>query len=146
MRSRFAPPDTLALELVVQYNDRVMDNASTKSSLGLATACGAGSTLSEIIRRIVSAIDPEKIILFGSRARGDARPDSDYDLLIIKDTTHRTLGLERTAYRAMKGLTTGVDILVETPDRVRRLSSRTGNVIGDAVREGALVYERADRS
>ena len=42
--------------------------------------------LNEIVRRLVEAVDPDRIILFGSRARGDARPDSDIDLLIIKDT------------------------------------------------------------
>jgi len=40
--------------------------------------------LPEIIRRIVAAIDPDRIILFGSHARGQARPNSDYDLLVIK--------------------------------------------------------------
>lgn len=101
------------------------------------------STLAEIVRRIVAAIDPDKVILFGSRARGDARPDSDYDLLVIKDTTERTLNLEKAAYRAMKGLVVGVDILVETPDRVDRLGSHIKTIFGAAVQEGTPVYERA---
>ncbi len=42
--------------------------------------------IEEIVRRLVAAIDPDRIILFGSRARGDSGPDSDLDLLIIKDT------------------------------------------------------------
>lgn len=40
--------------------------------------------LQDIVRRLVAAVDPDRIILFGSRARGDAKPDSDVDLLLIK--------------------------------------------------------------
>ena len=44
----------------------------------------ADATLAEIIRRILAAGEPQKIVLFGSRARGDARADSDYDLLLVE--------------------------------------------------------------
>ena len=44
--------------------------------------------LNEVVHRLVEAVDPDRIVLFGSRARGDAHPDSDIDLLIIKDTDH----------------------------------------------------------
>jgi predicted nucleotidyltransferase len=40
-------------------------------------------TLAEIVRRLVAAYQPERIYLFGSVARGEAGPDSDYDLLVI---------------------------------------------------------------
>ena len=52
--------------------------------------------LDEIVRRLVAAIDLDRIILFGSRARGDARADSDIDLLIVKETdqpVYRRAGL-----------------------------------------------------
>ena len=104
---------------------------------------GASSSLSEIIRRIVAAIDPDRIILFGSRARGDARPDSDYDLLVIKDTKERTLVLAQRAYRALVGLLGPVDLLVETPDRLKRLRDCPGLVYGDALSDGKVVYERS---
>lgn len=125
------------------YNNGIMDSAAANAPWNAASR-DAGSTLAEIIRRIVAAIDPDRIILFGSRARGDARPDSDYDLLVIKDTTERTPVLERAAYRAMKGLAAGVDVLVETPQRVRRLSSRAGNPISGALHEGSTIYERTN--
>ena len=101
-----------------------------------------GSTLPEIIRRIVATIDPDRIVLFGSRARGDARGQSDYDLLVIKSTDARTLALEQAAYRAMFGVLASVDILVETPDRLERLKNAPGLVFRDALREGQVVYER----
>jgi predicted nucleotidyltransferase len=82
-----------------------------------AAEVAADPLLAEIIRRIVAAIDPDRIIPFGSRARGDAKPDSDYDLLVVKDTSERTLVLEQRAYRAMLGVRAGpVDILVATPE------------------------------
>lgn len=99
-------------------------------------------TLDEIVRRIVAAIDPDRIILFGSRARGDARPDSDYDLLVVKDTTERTLKLEQRAYRAMLGVLGPADILVETPKRLGVLRDAPGCVYRDALKEGHVVYER----
>ena len=102
----------------------------------------ADATLREILRRIVAAIDPDRIILFGSRARGGARDESDFDLLAIKATTERALKLEQTAYMALLGLTTSVDLLVETPERLERLRDAPGLIYGDALREGTVVYER----
>ncbi len=101
--------------------------------------------LSEIIRRIVATIDPDRIILFGSRARGDARPDSDYDLLVIKDTTERTLVLAQRAYRALIGVLGPADILVETPQRLAQLRNCPGLVYGDAMRDGRTLYERPSK-
>ena len=46
-------------------------------------------TLNAIVTRIVDVADPEKIILFGSAARGEMGPHSDVDLLIVKDGVHR---------------------------------------------------------
>jgi hypothetical protein len=56
--------------------------------------------LDEITRRIREVSDPEQIILFGSRARGDSRPDSDVDLLIIKDNIESTRAEAGRIYRA----------------------------------------------
>jgi predicted nucleotidyltransferase len=100
------------------------------------------SPLPEIIRRIVAAVDPDRIILFGSRARGDAGSESDYDLLVVKSTNSRTLPLEKAAYRSMVGIMASVDILVETPERLERLREAPGLVFRDAAREGVTVYER----
>ena len=62
------------------------------------------TVLNEIVRRLVEAVDPDRIILFGSRARGDARPDSDIDLLIIKDTDQPSYRRAIPAYRALTGM------------------------------------------
>ena len=101
------------------------------------------SPLPEIIRRIVAAIDPDRIVLFGSRARGDAKADSDYDLLVVKTTTQRTLPLEQAAYDVMFGVLAPVDILVITPERLERLKEARFLVFRDALREGKVVYDRS---
>ena len=77
------------------------------------------SALQEVVRRLVDAIDPDRIILFGSRARGDARPDSDFDLLLIKrsdDPPHRRV---IPAYRALSGLGIPKDLLWRTPQEIQ---------------------------
>jgi predicted nucleotidyltransferase len=100
------------------------------------------SLLREIIRRIVAAIDPDRIILFGSRARGEGAPASDYDLLAVKSDGTRTLLLEQAAYSAMLGIPASVDIVVETPERLERFRNAPGMMVSAALREGVTVYER----
>jgi len=66
--------------------------------------------LQEIVRRLVEAIDPDRIILFGSRARGDARPDSNIDLLIVKDTDQPAYRRAIPAYRALSAMVLRIEI------------------------------------
>jgi predicted nucleotidyltransferase len=76
-------------------------------------------TLDDIIRRIVEVAHPEKIILFGSAARGEMGPNSDVDLLVIKSGAHR-LDLTGQIYMNMHGVGEAVDIIVVTPEDVER--------------------------
>ena len=69
------------------------------------------NAVKEIVHRLVEAVDPDLIILFGSHARGDARPDSDVDLLIAKDTDEPSYRRAIPAYRALSGLGVGKDII-----------------------------------
>jgi predicted nucleotidyltransferase len=95
--------------------------------------------LQEAVRRIVALAQPEKIILFGSEARGDARPDSDLDLLVIKSGVHRR-HLAREIYRRMIGVGRAVDVVVVTPEDVARYQDSPALVIHTALREGKVVY------
>jgi len=73
--------------------------------------------LREVVDRLVTELQPERIYLFGSRTRGDARPDSDYDLLVVvKERTGEGHQMEQRAYGAMWGLHAPVDIVVMTAD------------------------------
>ena len=95
--------------------------------------------LAEIIRRAVEVAQPEKIILFGSRARGGARPDSDVDLLVIKSTPHRRT-LAMAIYRRLAGVGCPVDVIVVTPEDIVRYGHVPHMVIEPALREGKVVY------
>lgn len=98
--------------------------------------------LGEIIRRLVAVADPERIILFGSRARAEWKPDSDLDLLLIKDFAGSPRELEARAYASLRGLAIPVDILCYTPDEAERRSKSPNHVIARALREGRVLYER----
>ena len=74
-----------------------------------------GILLNEIIDRIVSASQPERIILFGSAAKGTMGKDSDIDLLVIKSNVHRGKTTDQI-YRSMKGVGYPVDVIVAHPE------------------------------
>jgi predicted nucleotidyltransferase len=95
--------------------------------------------LNEIIRRIVEVAQPEKIILFGSAARGEAGPESDIDLLIIKSNVHRRR-LAMDLYEALAGIDQPVDLIVATPEDIVRYGSSPALVYEPALREGKVLY------
>lgn len=95
--------------------------------------------LDEIVRRIVEAVEPEKIILFGSAARGDTGPHSDVDLLVIKEGADHWRTARRI-YRRLAGVRVAVDAVVVTPQDVERYGNSQALVIAPALREGRVVY------
>ena len=100
------------------------------------------AVLAEVVRRLVEAVDPDKIILFGSRARGDYRADSDLDLLVIKASEEPQHRREIRAYKALSGLGVPKDILWYTPEEVEDWSAVKYHVATRAMREGRVIYEK----
>lgn len=101
------------------------------------------SVLDEIVRRIVEAAEPEKIILFGSTARGDAGPDSDLDFLIVKSGAHRReLGVE--IRRSLYGVRVAIDVIVATPEDLERYGSSHALVYKHAIKDGLVLYDAAE--
>ena len=98
------------------------------------------ATLDDVIERIVEVAEPEKIILFGSAARGDADANSDIDLLVIKEGAD-ALGLMARIYRRLRGVGAAVDAIVVSPDDVERYKDSHALIIKPAVRDGTVVYE-----
>jgi predicted nucleotidyltransferase len=92
------------------------------------------------IEAIVAAVDPARILLFGSQARGDARPDSDVDLLVVFDRPVDKRELRVRVGRALAQMPFGKDILVATTGELEH--PMPGTALVGAVRDGVLVYER----
>ena len=97
----------------------------------------------EITRRIVALSNPEKVILFGSYARGDIHPDSDLDFLIILKQVDSTRSESVRLRRALRGLLVPVDLIVATTDQIHRYRDLVGLIYHSALSEGKVVYERA---
>jgi predicted nucleotidyltransferase len=98
--------------------------------------------LDEIVRRLLQAGNPERIILFGSRSRGDDRPDSDLDLLIIEESELPRFKRSARYRRALVGVFPSKDIVVWTPDEVKRWANVPNAFISVALKEGIVLYER----
>ena len=99
--------------------------------------------LNGVVDAILSAGTPEKIVLFGSRSRGEARPDSDLDLLIIEASglpRHRRAGRYRMA---LLGLFPAKDIVVWTPSEVAAWRDVPNAFITSILAEGKVLYERS---
>jgi predicted nucleotidyltransferase len=96
--------------------------------------------LDEIVRRIVEVAHPDRIILFGSAARGEMGPDSDIDLLVVKSGVPHRGRLAQAIYPALFGIPVGVDVIVVTPEDVERHRDKLGTIIGPAIREGREIY------
>jgi predicted nucleotidyltransferase len=97
--------------------------------------------LADIVKRIVRAAKPEKIVLFGSAARGTMGPDSDYDLLVIKGGKYNHWRMLTTIYRGLRGKGAPVDVVLVTPEQVERYRDVFCLVIYPALREGIVVYD-----
>jgi predicted nucleotidyltransferase len=98
--------------------------------------------LSEAVARMVEVGDPIRIILFGSRARGSARPDSDYDFLVLEDSTLPRYRRAAKYRRALVGLLPSKDILVWTPSEAAEWSTVPQALVTTAINEGIVLYER----
>ncbi len=100
------------------------------------------SLLSEVVKRIRDAAQPDRIVLFGSRARGTPRPDSDVDLLVIKESDQPRYRRAAPLYALLADLPVEVEVMVYTPAEVRDWSAVPSAFVTTALREGRVLYER----
>lgn len=98
--------------------------------------------LAEVVQRIRSVGSPQKIVLFGSWARGTARPDSDLDLLIIEESDLPRWRRSARYRRALCGVFPAKDLLVWTPQEIDAWRLVPNAFISTVLREGKLLYER----
>ena len=95
-----------------------------------------------MVRRIVNQFHPEKIILFGSHARGNAGPDSDVDLLVVMDVEGSKFDKTVEIGVALHDIPVPTDIIVTTPEDFTWRSKAVGTIEYPAAREGKVLYER----
>ena len=95
-----------------------------------------------IVQRLLASGQPQKIILFGSQACGEAGHDSDYDLLLIENSTQPRYRRAIPYPRALKDLGISKDIVVWTPGEIVEWQNVSNAFITTALREGAVLYER----
>jgi predicted nucleotidyltransferase len=95
-----------------------------------------------MVQRLVERFRPEKVILFGSHARGEAGPDSDVDLLVVMPISGSRRLLGRDMTMSVAGLGVSNDIVVVSPEELERDRDQIGTVIRPAVREGLVLHER----
>lgn len=97
--------------------------------------------LSEIVRRIVHEAHPQSVILFGSRARGDYRQDSDIDLLVVTEDTRPRALRASALYGALSDILIPMDILVYRPEEIEEWKNVPQAFVTTAIREGSVLYE-----
>lgn len=95
-----------------------------------------------MVDRIVERFHPQKIILFGSRARGDARSESDFDLLIVAPSDEPRWRRTVPVYRLLAGLGVSKDIVWWTPEEIAEWQGVKSHFINTALREGKVLYEK----
>jgi predicted nucleotidyltransferase len=101
------------------------------------------SILDALVAALVAALAPKRIVLFGSRATGLARGDSDYDVLVVADTQLEPADRMFVANRAVRDLGVPTDVLVYTPEEAARLATWRSSVVAAALSEGKVLYEAA---
>lgn len=97
------------------------------------------AVVADVIQRVVEAAQPEKIVLFGSAARGEMGPDSDLDLLVIKSCKNRR-ATARAIRRKLIGIGIAKDVMVATPQDIERYKDSIGLIYHLALIEGKVIY------
>jgi predicted nucleotidyltransferase len=101
---------------------------------------GTSEEIDKLVKRIVDAVHPLKIILFGSAARGETGPDSDVDLLVVMpDGTHRRHAAQYI-HRTVRGIKVPYDVVVATPSDLEKYGKSVGLIYRTVLEEGREMY------
>ncbi len=95
-----------------------------------------------IVEKIKDNYMPEKIVLFGSHAKGNPNPNSDIDLLIVKDSDFRRDERDIEIRDLLREVKFPMDIFVYTPEEVNQFRSLKGSFINNIFKDGEVLYEQ----
>jgi len=98
---------------------------------------------SDMAAVIVDAAHPKRVILFGSRARGDATAESDFDLMVVEEQPGDRYQEMVRLRRLLRGFRVSVDVLVVSENKYEYWRDTPGNVYHQAATEGVTLYEAA---
>ncbi len=96
--------------------------------------------INQVVQQIVEKFKPQKIILFGSYARGNPRPESDVDMLVVMNEPKRSLEI-----RHHLGVMFGLDLVIYTPKRLKERVEMGDWFLRDILKEGKVLYESSRR-
>mgnify|MGYP002641044628 FL=1 len=100
--------------------------------------------IDEVVRQIAEKFHPQKIILFGSYARGNPRPESDVDILVVMDTELKE-SQQSLQIRRYLNLFFGLDIILYTPKRLEERIAMGDYFVQDILEEGKVMYEARNK-
>jgi predicted nucleotidyltransferase len=106
------------------------------------TGTTAQAHIDRMVKRIVARFHPERVILFGSHARGDAGPDSDIDLLVVMAVEGSVREKRLEIALALPDLPIPVDVILTTPAEFAWRKDVVGTIEWPATREGKVLYAR----
>jgi uncharacterized protein len=121
-----------------------MPEARTTLS-AMAAPAAPRAWVDEAVDVLVREFNPLKIFLFGSRARGDDRQESDIDLLVVLDKIDDRRETRDALYRALPRMPISVDVFAADPDELARTGDSVGSFVYPVLREGEVVYGVDDR-
>jgi predicted nucleotidyltransferase len=131
LHAAFSRVSSFLQYLIEQYKIEIMTEEKT------------AHIIHEMVERIAQKFNPDKIILFGSYARGTAGPDSDIDLLVVIPVNGSKRKLAMEIDMAISDRKVPVDLIVIRPEEIDRFMHMVGTIIRPAIREGVVLYERA---
>jgi predicted nucleotidyltransferase len=129
-------------------NHKIPDNQTPDSDWSeggtmRSTGRQAGKTpLDKIIEVITRSADPDRIILFGSRARKDNKKSSDYDICVLKHGVSRRRQLAMQLYRDLYGIGVPVELIVETPEMFEKIKDNPFLIYHAIANQGKVIYEK----
>lgn len=106
-----------------------------------STLVPAIEVLQEAVDRLVDRFHPLRIVMFGSHARGEARSDSDLDLLVVVPSLGDKRETAVAMLKSLRGIPAPIEVIPTDPDEIRRRGDMPGDVLRAALREGKVVYE-----